>query len=61
MTFDWIAARAKAILPQMEKPDLDRAWRWAIESWLRCQELIVVLPSNENRKCHPISNLDLGH
>lgn len=61
LTFDWIAIRAKAILSQMEKPDLDRAWRWAVESWLRCQELIVVSPSNENRKCYPISNPDLGH
>ncbi|MBL9205618.1 MAG: transposase family protein [Opitutaceae bacterium] len=61
LTFDWIAARARAILSQMEKPDLDRAWRWAVESWLRCQELIVVSLSKQNRKCYPISNHHLGH
>ncbi len=43
--FAWISARAKRTLRAMEAPghrDVRRAWRHAVESWLRRQGLIEV-------------------
>lgn len=43
--FAWIGARAKRMLRAMDHPnqhDQRRAWRRAVESWLRCQGLIEV-------------------
>lgn len=44
-TFAWIGARTRRSLGAVEHPnqhDLRRAWRRAVESWLRCQRLIEV-------------------
>ena len=42
-TFDWIKDRSNATMQNMEKLDRRRvraAWRFATETWLRCQGLI---------------------
>ena len=44
-TFEWIKARSNATMKQMEKLDrrsVDAAWRLSVESWLRCQGLIIL-------------------
>ena len=44
-TFEWIKARSNATIQDMEKLDRRRvraAWRFATETWLRCQGLITV-------------------
>jgi hypothetical protein len=55
--FAWIGARAKRMLRAMDHPghrDLRRAWRRAVESWLRCQGLIVV--SSNQQTVTPFSH-----
>ncbi len=59
--FEWIKIRSDVIMQQMDKADhrsLDAAWRHAMETGLRCQNLISL---TTNQKCHPNYNSNRYH
>jgi hypothetical protein len=44
-TFEWIKSHSNATMKKMDKLDrhsIDAAWRLSVESWLRCQGLIIL-------------------